>query len=333
MPPNSSGDANVSSQFEEVSMSCMAMAMTSRVPYSPLPLLVGSTPVFILHSPPLLSPPSSCGCKLTTSILAPSCKLPQYPASSPPCSKQEAFLQARTSLSSLLHKSLRPRHPSPSRHLHLTIELPLLHPSSNPALASLLLDLFAGFSISKRASPLSLAVFCDPALVTALEAAHCPAQFQFCSLHSHVDLVQDAQVVVFLAPKLSQIAHIENVAKLAAPRPLVLLNPEWSAEEEADSPKAPFLQSFEVVYSYLPLAIQGFFSKTEGAVLKHVRGGAPAGTPWLIFVKDGDQLKCVASLKQRPGAVDLENALYNSMAANSPVTKSISFLRGLVGRR
>lgn len=207
---------------------------------------------------------------------------------------------------------------------------------SAPARASLLVDLLAGFAVGKRGIPVSFAVYCDSILMDGVETAQRAAKdsnIRCYNLGSAPDLAEDTQVVVLVSPKLSDLTCVGNITKVAALRPVVMLNPEWSEEDEADTGNGEFLQSFDVVYSYVPLSIKGLFSKTEGAVLKHVRSGAPAGTPWSIFVKEGNDMKCVSSLKKRPTAGDLENALYNSMAANSPVTKSVKFLRGLTGRR
>lgn len=278
-------------------------------------------------------------------------------AEAPPNSREEALLQAKISISNFLEKALKSAGPSTvkqrksQRQARLRVEMPLLD-ESDESRASLLLDLFSTLSIGKKGTHFALSVFCNSGIMEKLKK-----EPRFNPLESNPNLQQtlmpdsaknpsfrcydiadtveldDTQVIVILAPKLSELTYMLNIAKAGDPWPLLLLNPDWSPEEEeAEAAHASFLQSFEVVYSYLPLAIQGFFSKTEGAVLKHVKSGAPAGRPWLVFAKEGGTMKCVSSLKKRPNAVDLENALYNAMAANSPVTKSIKFLRGLTGK-
>lgn len=278
----------------------------------------------------------------------------------PPNSREESLLQARSSISSFLEKALKSAGPStvkqrkPQRQARLRVEMPLLD-ESDAMRASLLVDLFSTLSIGKKGTHFALSVFCNSGIMEKLKKEPCfnpkpslqsspdlqetltpsyakAPSFRCYDIADTVEL-DDTQVIVILAPKLSELTYMLNIAKAGDPRPLLLLNPDWAPEEEeAEASHASFLQSFEVVYSYLPLAIQGFFSKTEGAVLKHVKSGAPAGRPWLVFAKEGDTMKCVSSLKKRPTAVDLENALYNAMAANSPVTKSIKFLRGLAGK-
>ena len=102
------------------------------------------------------------------------------------------------------------------------------------------------------------------------------------------------------------------------------------AEPAADAVEI-FANSFSVVYSYLPLSIQGLRgNRAGGAVFKCVRGGAPEGSPWRILVKDeGEAYQQVGAMQRRPQQEDLEAALYNAAAAKSPVNKSIGAFRGL----
>lgn len=97
---------------------------------------------------------------------------------------------------------------------------------------------------------------------------------------------------------------------------------------------ALFANSFSVVYSYLPLAIQGVTgATTEGAVFKCVRGGAPEGSPWRILVKnDAGKYQQVGAMQRRPEQADLESALYNAAAAKSKINKGIGLFRGLAER-
>lgn len=124
----------------------------------------------------------------------------------------------------------------------------------------------------------------------------------------------------------------------AGSRPVVLVNAEGagdlSAQRHLSASLRAVLASFETCYSFTPLALQGLFSRSEGAVLKSAGGGrAPAAAPWLVFSKRGGKLQLVGSMKQRPQARDLEDMLYQSMAANSPVTKSVNFVKGLLGKK
>ena len=138
-------------------------------------------------------------------------------------------------------------------------------------------------------------------------------------------------------------------------RPTVCVNVEWEhdgdgglawsmsrqqagVDDAAPSDVEAFANSFVVVYSFLPLNIQAsmFASSLEGAVFKCVRGGAPAGTPWRILVKEKGAFAQVGAMQRRPQQTDLEAALYNSIAAKSPVNEAVGkasgFFRGLMNK-
>ena len=138
-------------------------------------------------------------------------------------------------------------------------------------------------------------------------------------------------------------------------RPVVCVNVEWEhagdgglthamdrqrrgLDEQPMSELEEFTHSFVVVYSFLPLSIQAsmFGATLEGAVFKCVRGGAPAGTPWRILVKENGEFEQVGAMQRRPEQTDLEAALYNSIAAKSPVNdavgKTAGFFRGLFNK-
>jgi len=274
----------------------------------------------------------------------------------PPRSREEAVEQAGASVSALLEKALKRQGPSTvkqrkeQKQVRLRVEIPVLD-DSPATLVSLTLDLLASSFINqKKTAPIKKLVFLsDTSLLNlALERQSVGGQAPESLTGIEFKLLvpenaaaakvtsEESQVLFIVTPKLEQAAIVAKVLEAFNPRPVVVLNPDWSSEDEAadkDMAWGTLISSFEVTYSYIPLAVQGIFSKTEGAVLKHVKSGAPAGRPWLIFVKQNDQFICVSSLRRRPQAADLESALYNSMAANSPVTKSIRFLRGLVSKQ
>jgi hypothetical protein len=152
-----------------------------------------------------------------------------------------------------------------------------------------------------------------------------------------------------------QIVAARRVAELAGARPVVGVNVEWfhagdggvtfraaaaaaAQNQNESSPNVDadsvFANSFSVVYSYLPLAIQGVTgATTEGAVFKCVRGGAPEGSPWRILVKDdAGEYQQVGAMQRRPEQEDLESALYNAAAAKSKINKGIGLFRGLADK-
>ena len=136
-------------------------------------------------------------------------------------------------------------------------------------------------------------------------------------------------------------------------RPVVSVNVEWEHDGDGglahamsrqkagidDQPMTEveaFANSFVVVYSFLPLSIQAnmFGSTLEGAVFKCVRGGAPAGTPWRILVKEKGVFEQVGAMQRRPQQEDLEAALYNSIGAKSAQKNPLnSLLRGIMGNK
>uniref|UniRef100_J3M8L1 DUF1995 domain-containing protein n=1 Tax=Oryza brachyantha TaxID=4533 RepID=J3M8L1_ORYBR len=150
------------------------------------------------------------------------------------------------------------------------------------------------------------------------------------------DALRSCDAAVFLAPGRSQVEKMRAAADALDPKPVVLFNPAWSFdEEEAFAAGARgFVGSFNVVYSFTGLEVRGLLSKKKGVLLRCVEGGRFGGESWVLMVEDdapeAGQFKVVSRLKRRPTIGEVETMLYNLMAANSPVTKSARFLRGLV---
>jgi hypothetical protein len=136
-------------------------------------------------------------------------------------------------------------------------------------------------------------------------------------------------------------------SKFNSARAIVLLNCEWEhAGDGGDIFKSEkistgsfdtisdvemFMNSFSVVYSYLPLQIENkvFGKNTSGAVFKSVVGGAPSGTPWRILMKDENgKYKQVGSMQRRPEGEDIQNTFYNAYAATSNVNKGVGAMKG-----
>ncbi|XP_024385287.1 uncharacterized protein [Physcomitrium patens] len=259
----------------------------------------------------------------------------------PPESREEAIEQAAGSVSALLVKSLKRQGPTTvkqrkeQRQVKLRVEIPVLDDSPS-SLISLTLELLSALFNGKREAP-SVAVFLsgESAVVLAREKyanSGISSVNRFCNIQAECEVPGDESVIVVAGARFEDVACLQELARNVTPRPIVVLNPEWSPEDEKDAKWGALLTSFETAYAFLPLAIQGFFSKTEGAVLKNVQSGAPGGRPWLIFLKEDGKFTRLSSLQRKPGPAELESALYNAMAANSPMTKSIKFLRGLVSK-
>lgn len=174
--------------------------------------------------------------------------------------------------------------------------------------------------------------------------------FQSSSLMSHVQHIDltsvkrnnrtllssggSADVAVFLSPDPSQLSLVKTIADSLYPKPVVIFNPKWDAEDEesggfGDNLKG-FVGSFEVIYSFMGLEVRGVLSKRKGMVFKCVRDGVLSGEQWSVLVEEDGEMKVVSRFKSRPGIEEVENVLYNLMAINSPITKSAKFLRDLV---
>lgn len=65
--------------------------------------------------------------------------------------------------------------------------------------------------------------------------------------------------------------------------------------------------------------MQGLIRTTEALLFRSTVEGKPS--PWLLYKKDWGQYKLIGKTSQRSTASDLELALYNSSAAESPITK------------
>lgn len=143
--------------------------------------------------------------------------------------------------------------------------------------------------------------------------------------------LSSADVAVFLAPEVSELAVFKTTTDNLYPKPVVLFNPRWAFEEESDFGElSSFIGSFEVVYSFMGLEVRGILSKRKGVIFKHVRDGVLSGERWNVFVEEKGEMKVVSSFKARPSITEVETVLYNLMAINSPITKSAKFLKDLV---
>ncbi|GLC36602.1 hypothetical protein PLESTM_000470200 [Pleodorina starrii] len=142
-------------------------------------------------------------------------------------------------------------------------------------------------------------------------------------------------LLMVVEPLVSDVALVEQLLDEVWVGPAaVVLNPQWSQQGVTlPSEYAGVGESIQVVYSFLPCAIQGLLGPKEGAVLRTVESGAAAasgGAPWRILLKEKDQFVQVGAMSRRPANSDLEVAFINAAAASSPLTKTAKFLRGLI---
>ncbi|CAJ1956808.1 unnamed protein product [Sphenostylis stenocarpa] len=258
----------------------------------------------------------------------------------PPISKEEAILQAKTSLSTTLEKPLNnPKLIGKFKKLRqpkFRVEIPVIDDSPD-SLSQLALDFFGDLPIKRKGSSTKILILWpDASLKESATVA-----FQSHSTIEHIDIpsvaqtdprvMNSADVAIFLAPESSQLALVKRVSDAFYTKPVVLFNPKWSFEEESNfGDLSGFVGSFEVVYSFMGLEVRGILSKRKGVVFKCARDGVVSGERWNVYVEEGEELKAVSSFKARPNIGEVENVLYNLMAINSPITKSAKFIKGLV---
>ncbi|XP_044472986.1 uncharacterized protein LOC123201515 [Mangifera indica] len=262
--------------------------------------------------------------------------------STPPTTKEEAILQAKTCLSTTLEKPLNnPKLAGKFRKLkqpRFRIEIPVIDDSPSP-LAQLAFDVFKDLLIRRKGSSVKILILWpDVAFTEAavkLFESHSVTQVEHVVLSSIPNgnnrILSSADVAIFLAPEESQLAVIKTVSETLYPKPVVIFNPRWAFEEEENfGDLSGFVGSFDVIYSFMGLEVQGILSKRKGVIFKCVRDGVLSGERWNVLVEEEGELKVVSRFKGRPSIGEVEIVLYNLMAINSPITKSAKFLKDLV---
>ncbi|KAJ0966223.1 hypothetical protein J5N97_027361 [Dioscorea zingiberensis] len=264
----------------------------------------------------------------------------------PPSSRQEAILQAKTSLSTTLHKPLNNPLPLPSKKLkkqrqpRYRVEIPILD-NSPDSLVQLSLDLLLDLPLTRKgAKPTILILWPSSNLADSANIAfnstgvsnHVIIHSDFVSLTSMA--LNTADIVVFAATETSQLEDMRRITSAVDPKPVVLFNPAWAFDDEKEfsgGGLATFIGSFDVVYSFMGLEVKGLLSRRQGVVFRCVKDGVVSGEEWVVMVEEekGGELKVVSRFKRRPGIAEVESVMYNLMAASSPVTKSVKFLRDL----
>ncbi|KAI3466207.1 hypothetical protein Pfo_022870 [Paulownia fortunei] len=270
---------------------------------------------------------------------------PKYSLSSPkpPTTKEEAILQAKTSLSSTLEKPLNnPKLAGKLKKIkqpRFRVEIPVIDDSPS-SLSQLALEVFGDMPIRRKGSQIKILILWPSQVLTqaaikAFDSHSSDILVQNIDissvLHEDVRTVNSADVAVFLAPEASQLAVMKTVTDSLYPKPVVIFNPKWGFEEEVDFGElSGFVGSFEVVYSFMGLEVRGILSKRKGVIFKCVKDGVLSGQRWNVLVEEEGELRAVSRFKARPSITEVENVLYNLMAINSPVTKSAKFLKDLV---
>ncbi|KAL1562926.1 hypothetical protein AAHA92_05446 [Salvia divinorum] len=275
------------------------------------------------------------------SRISPKCSLS---SPKPPATKEEAILQAKTSLSSTLEKPLNnPKIAGKMKKIkqpRLRVEIPVVD-DSPASLSELALQVFAEMPIRRKGPQIKILILWPSyglmqAATEAFASRSSNITVQSIDMSSVLDkdvrTLNSADVAVFFAPEAAQLAIMKTVSDSLSPRPVVIFNPRWSFDEEADFEEmSGFLGSFEVVYSFMGLEVRGILSNRKGVIFKCVRDGVLSGERWNILVEEEEvEMRVVSSFKSRPSIAQVESVLYNLMAINSPVTKSAKFLKDLI---
>lgn len=259
---------------------------------------------------------------------------------SPPTTKDEAIAQARTCLANALARPLNnaalPRLAGKlkkQRQPRLRLEIPVFDDSPD-SLSRLALDVVSDLPTKRNPPPKLLLLWPTPQL-TSLAAAgvadsNSVINSKFESLRDLRPGLAAADVVVFFSPASSRLGSMREICEAFHPKPAVLFNPGWGYEEEGEM-AGNFVRSFEVVYSFMGLEVRGVLSRKRGVVFRCTNdGGLGGGDGWEVMVEgEGGKMEMVTRFKRRPAMGEVENVLYNVMAMNSPVTKTVKFLRNL----
>ncbi|KAI3863066.1 hypothetical protein MKW98_015524 [Papaver atlanticum] len=266
----------------------------------------------------------------------------------PPTTKEEAILQAKTCLSITLEKPLNnPRLSAgklkKQKQPKLRVEIPVSN-DSDESLTQLAFDIFQDLPVRRKDSPINLVLLwpnptlTDLASTTFLKSHPSNQTVQNLDISSvsntdsYNKVLNSADVAVFLAPDKTELELIKRISDGVYPKPVVVFNPKWGFEEESGFGElSGFVGSFEVVYSFMGMEVRGLLSKKKAVVFRNAKDGVLSGEKWLVLVEEEEgKLKVVTKYKKRPTIGEIENVLYNLMAVNSPVTKSVKFFRDLV---
>lgn len=314
--------------------SCSFLSPSPRFPPLHLALLLRSPPPRRVQSSSTPPPPT-----------------PTDVAPTPPASREEAVAQARSCLATALRKPLNNSLPArklkkQQRQPRFRAEIPVVDDSPG-SLARLAFDVFSGLGVSRKGSPARLLLVWPSSRELELAVREFKNWGDSSSALAHAQLdsvAPDAlgacDAAVFLAPGRAQVDKLRSAVNALDPKPAVLFNPGWSFEVEEEGGfggvAKGFVGSFNVVYSFMGLEVKGLLSRKKGVLLRCVEGGRFGGDSWVLMVEEEGQegpapeFKVVSRLKRRPTIGEVENMMYNLMAANSPVTKSARFLRELV---
>mmetsp|Transcript_36903 Transcript_36903/g.80381 ORF Transcript_36903/g.80381 Transcript_36903/m.80381 type:complete len:347 (-) Transcript_36903:1567-2607(-) len=243
---------------------------------------------------------------------------------SPPESKEQAFAQARTAIEYVVAQSKntassgivgggkkKKKQKAKIAGKRVALEIPLMDESPKE-LATLTAELL------KNLTGNLVVYFGTAPYAAAATAGGCKGELRDLSVTGNMETVPAAtDLLVFVGVQATQIGALRTVAMRAPSCPVVLVNAEWDPSAVPKGERS-FVDTFEVIYSHTPLAIQGFLKNTEGAVFRCVTSGSAGDAPWCIYWGG----ECIKQERARPSPVGLEQLLYNKAAEDSALVKA-----------
>ncbi|KAL0038912.1 hypothetical protein WJX77_001626 [Trebouxia sp. C0004] len=248
-----------------------------------------------------------------------------------PHSREQAIKQASDSLATQLGTAVpKSKGFQSTGTKKLAVDVPVADQSA-PAVAQLVADLLQGLP-NGIVDKLTV-VFADEDAAQAAKNLQQHAKRRYKAIYlGDAFLDGISGMLLLVGPTKDQVEKVEVLLSQWRGRAAVLLNAEWTPEN-VDSQYTVFVKSFESVYSFLPLAIQGFIFKTDAIIFKQVTKGTPSASPWFVFVKAGRDHACIARQQQRPTPENLEMAFYNYKASESPITKGVKFFKNIIPQK
>ncbi|CAN4125256.1 unnamed protein product [Withania somnifera] len=209
----------------------------------------------------------------------------------PPTTKEDAISEAK------LKKLKQPR---------FHVELPVVDESSS-ALSQLAVGIFGGMPIKRKGPKIKvLLLWPKQSLTQAAETA-----FENKPSSPIIErMVSSGDVIVFMVPEASRLRVMKAIADILYPKPVVIFNPKWGFDEENSFGElSGFVDSFEVVYSFMGLEVRGILSNRKGVMFKCVKDGVLSGEKWYVFVEEDGELKVVSRFKTSLSILEVEKVL------------------------
>jgi len=138
--------------------------------------------------------------------------------------------------------------------------------------------------------------------------------------------------LLLVGPTTADVALVEQLLDEVWSGPFVIaINPTWT--QGTPQQYQQLVDSFDAVYSFLPIALHGLLRGKEGAVLRRVAPGS-SSAPWQVLMMTGaGDFVQIGQMKQRPEQNDLELIFMNASAASSPLTSIVKSVKGIFSKK